>query len=242
MLTSEERWTTSAHAFETTVVSTGAAVSALSQHVAGLLPYSGSALDPRFFVATVDERVWIPRVVVVTRSGSIAGVVYFKERKFSGLPTGILYGDDTLHTMRSPGPRPSADRRVAAAAVRSRSSPAVIQRLAEPGFDASRRSGAAGRFDQVRAHARGSVPPAVNVSASTREPAGRWSRQGLGCTARDGSAPLQPDCAGGTRPRTATATTSTRAARGRPSAGGVRSIVGGRPVRGTALPRRAKAG
>lgn len=99
MLTSEERWTTSAHAFETTVVSTGAAVSALSQHVAGLLPYSGSALDPRFFVATVDERVWIPRVVVVTRSGSIAGVVYFKERKFSGLPTGILYGDDTLHTM-----------------------------------------------------------------------------------------------------------------------------------------------
>ncbi len=89
----------SAQAFETAIISSRSEISALLERVSQQLPCQGSSVDPRFFLATVDERVWSPRVVVVSRSGVIAGIVYFKERKIAGIATGMVYGDDTLYSM-----------------------------------------------------------------------------------------------------------------------------------------------
>ena len=65
--------------------------------------------------------------------------------------------------------------------------------VATPGADASRRSGASGACAHVRAQARGRVPRADRSTPSVRDPAGRWSPHGLGCTVRDGSARLRAD-------------------------------------------------
>jgi hypothetical protein len=55
--------------------------------------------NPRFYLASIDKDVWIPRVVAVTEPGSTVGVVYAKERKFAGIPTGLIYADATLDAM-----------------------------------------------------------------------------------------------------------------------------------------------
>lgn len=54
---------------------------------------------PRFFLASVDARSWVPRVIVVRRDGATAGIVYAKERKFAGVPTGVIYADAALDSM-----------------------------------------------------------------------------------------------------------------------------------------------
>ncbi len=59
----------------------------------------GSMLDPRFFLASVNEKVWIPRIVVVSRADTTIGIVYAKERKLGVFATGILYADATLNAM-----------------------------------------------------------------------------------------------------------------------------------------------
>ena len=55
--------------------------------------------SPRFFVASVTPRTWIPWVLVIKQGDQIAGLVYLKERKIAGIPSGILYGDSTLGAM-----------------------------------------------------------------------------------------------------------------------------------------------
>ena len=122
MLTLEERCVSSAQAFETAVVSSRSEIDALVERVAPLLRCEGSSLDPRFFLATVDERVWSPRVVVVGRPGAVAGVVYLKERKIAGAPTGMVYGDDTLNSMvlADPGDRDAVLQAALAAVMKRR--------------------------------------------------------------------------------------------------------------------------
>ncbi len=55
--------------------------------------------DPRFFLASVDENVWAPIVLVISQAGSTVGIVYAKERKLAGFPMGIIYADATLGAM-----------------------------------------------------------------------------------------------------------------------------------------------
>lgn len=75
------------------VLSNPSRIAALEKfRLAGPVP---ATAQPRFFLASVVQRQWIPRAVVVRRGGEIQGVAYFKERKF-GLRTGILYADFSL--------------------------------------------------------------------------------------------------------------------------------------------------
>jgi hypothetical protein len=87
-----------------------------------LVSTSDSTLDPRFFLASTDERVWIPRIVVVRQRGAVAGMVYAKERKLGGFPTGLIYADATLGKMvvSAPGDRGEIFRAALAALISAR--------------------------------------------------------------------------------------------------------------------------
>jgi hypothetical protein len=74
-------------------------IAALAGRAAPLLESRGATEGPRFFLASIAPGLWIPRVVVVKRGRKIEGIVYTKERKLAGLPTGILYGHSTLGTL-----------------------------------------------------------------------------------------------------------------------------------------------
>jgi hypothetical protein len=50
-------------------------------------------VDPMFFLASIDRLAWIPVIIVVTIGDLPVGLFYFKERKFAGVPTGIIYAD-----------------------------------------------------------------------------------------------------------------------------------------------------
>lgn len=55
--------------------------------------------EHRFYLASIENDAWIPRVVSVNQAGSTVGVVYAKERKFAGMATGLIYADATLDGM-----------------------------------------------------------------------------------------------------------------------------------------------
>jgi hypothetical protein len=55
-------------------------------------------LDPRFYLASISPGSWSPKVVVIFRNQRIAGVVYAKERKIAGIPTGLIFIDAGLDT------------------------------------------------------------------------------------------------------------------------------------------------
>lgn len=61
----------------------------------------------RFFIASVAERNWCPRICVVRQNGAPIGIVCAKERKVAGLPCGLLYADATLDQLviAAPGQR-----------------------------------------------------------------------------------------------------------------------------------------
>ncbi len=81
------------------VLSSPAEIRNLSEPAARLVPDRNSTSDPRFFLASIDQKRWIPRVVTITSAGKLVGIVYAKERKFAGIPTGIIYADATLDAM-----------------------------------------------------------------------------------------------------------------------------------------------
>jgi hypothetical protein len=56
-------------------------------------------LAPRFFLASLVSEPYRPCVVAVSRGQRIMGVLYGKERKVAGIPTGIILVDDTLGAM-----------------------------------------------------------------------------------------------------------------------------------------------
>ena len=86
------------------ILSSPAEIRQLSESAALLLRDRDSTSDPRFFLASIDEKRWIPRVVTVTCAGNLAGIVYAKERKLAGVPTGIIYADATLDAMAVAAP------------------------------------------------------------------------------------------------------------------------------------------
>jgi len=77
------------------ILSSPAAILQLEHSVARLTPQHDFTAEPKFFLASISVQ-WSPRVVVVTRSGIDVGVVYAKERRVAGLPTGLLGIDGRL--------------------------------------------------------------------------------------------------------------------------------------------------
>lgn len=71
-------------------------ISRLAKLAASLLSNQEATSDPHFFLASVSERYWIPRVVVVSKRERIIGLVYAKERKVGPFGTGIIYSDGSL--------------------------------------------------------------------------------------------------------------------------------------------------
>jgi hypothetical protein len=71
----------------------------LSREAGDLLREQEDTRKPCFFLASVDGNTWAPLVVVVTRAKSTVGIVYAKERKFAGIPIGLIYADATLDAM-----------------------------------------------------------------------------------------------------------------------------------------------
>lgn len=74
-------------------------ISSLSQKAGSLLSGQTGTLNPDLFLASVDENAWAPLVVIIARGSSLVGVVYAKERRFAGIPSGIVYADATLGAM-----------------------------------------------------------------------------------------------------------------------------------------------
>jgi hypothetical protein len=85
--------------WELEVLSQPSQMAAFEQQAADLLSAFPAAAGPRFFLASVTQSQWIPRIVVVKSGEQIDAIVYLKERRLAGLPTGILYGDSTLSAL-----------------------------------------------------------------------------------------------------------------------------------------------
>ncbi len=81
------------------VLSSPEAVMALSNRAQLLLQGRESTCDPLFFLASIETAVWIPRVVAVEEGGHIVGILCAKERKFSGVPLGVIFADGSLGSM-----------------------------------------------------------------------------------------------------------------------------------------------
>ncbi len=60
---------------------------------------TASTASLEFFLASVSRKVWTPRVVAIKQGGKLIGALYAKERKFAGVPTGIIFADATLAGM-----------------------------------------------------------------------------------------------------------------------------------------------
>ena len=81
--------------YTSTVFSSASDIAQLAADVDRLLPQRDVALTPQFMLASLDD-TWTPRVVVVSRNGRVAGVVYGKERMIGGFSSGLIYGDGRL--------------------------------------------------------------------------------------------------------------------------------------------------
>jgi len=55
--------------------------------------------SPGFFLSSVDRRNWSSSMSVVRTGGAVTGIVYAKERRILGFPTGIIYADGSLGSM-----------------------------------------------------------------------------------------------------------------------------------------------
>ena len=49
-----------------------------------------------FFLASISDTNWIPRICVVKQSEDVIGIVYAKEKKVGPFRTGVIYADATL--------------------------------------------------------------------------------------------------------------------------------------------------
>jgi hypothetical protein len=75
-------------------------INRLSNRVQHLLK-GRDMLDPRFYLASISPHSWSPKVVVIFRDQDVAGIVYAKERKVAGIPTGLIFIDTVLDTLLS---------------------------------------------------------------------------------------------------------------------------------------------
>ena len=71
----------------------------LGTEIERLVDESGSTASLGFFLASVCRKVWTPRVVAIRQRGKLIGALCAKERKFAGVPTGIIFADATLAGM-----------------------------------------------------------------------------------------------------------------------------------------------
>ena len=78
--------------FRGSVLSSPPEILQLDRPIHRLMPRRDTTLAPGFFLATLSSD-WKPRVVVVARGKSVAGVVYAKERLIVGWPSGIVLVD-----------------------------------------------------------------------------------------------------------------------------------------------------
>jgi hypothetical protein len=85
--------------YSATLISSEAGISTLSEVARPLLSRFDSTLQPRFFSASVEPGKWMPRIVAIRHGDSLVGVLYAKESKFAGIPTGIIYADASLGKM-----------------------------------------------------------------------------------------------------------------------------------------------
>jgi hypothetical protein len=81
------------------IISSPAEINQLEALAQSLLSSHDCTLHPRFFSASIANKSWLPRVVAVRQSGNIVGLLYAKEWKIAGIPTGIIYVDASLGKM-----------------------------------------------------------------------------------------------------------------------------------------------
>ena len=81
------------------VVSSKPGIHELAAKAKHLLNSRDVISSPAFFLASIESRSWIPRIVEVNRGGRVEGLVYAKERRVAGIPTGLIYADATLERM-----------------------------------------------------------------------------------------------------------------------------------------------
>ncbi len=91
------------------VTSCSSEIESLGDCVKDLIGSDRSQLcSPRFFMASIEKKTWIPRVMIVKHANAVIGIVYAKERKWVGFPTGLTYIDATLGGMIISEPRERA--------------------------------------------------------------------------------------------------------------------------------------
>lgn len=78
------------------LISKPTAIVALEQRARADLDGLRAIDGPRFFLASLNLSKWIPRIAVIKDGEAIAGLVYAKERKLAGLPTGMLVAHGSL--------------------------------------------------------------------------------------------------------------------------------------------------
>jgi len=84
--------------FSGVVLTSSAEIRRLRAVAGPLCPGKEAMIDPDFFLPTMSKG-WRPRVVAVYSAGDVVGVLYTKERVIAGIPTGIVYGDESLGGM-----------------------------------------------------------------------------------------------------------------------------------------------
>src|SRR5438067_2545570 len=83
------------HPHTAAILSSPSKIREMEPLVAQMMPERDITLEPRFFLASVSS-AWTPRAVVVRRDGHVAGIVYAKERRWAGMPTGLVCLDGRL--------------------------------------------------------------------------------------------------------------------------------------------------
>ena len=86
------------HPHTAAILSSPSKIREMEPLVAQMMPERDITLEPRFFLASVSS-AWTPRAVVVRRDGHVAGIVYAKERRWAGMPTGLVCLDGRLGNM-----------------------------------------------------------------------------------------------------------------------------------------------
>jgi len=76
-------------------LSSAEAIRGLKEAARQLMPLYDPMLDPHYFLASLSKE-WAPRVVVVRSGPDLVGIIYAKERKVWGIPTGIVRINQTL--------------------------------------------------------------------------------------------------------------------------------------------------
>jgi hypothetical protein len=91
------------HPYTAAILSSPSAIRELKPFVAQLMRERDITVEPLFFLAAVSS-AWTPRAVVVRRDGDVAGIVYAKERRWAGVPTGLVCLDGRLGNMVAADP------------------------------------------------------------------------------------------------------------------------------------------